>query len=411
MKVAIVGAGAAGCFCAIALKRMLPQAQVDVYEAGTRPLAKVAITGGGRCNLTNSFRAVKSLAQVYPRGERLMKKLFSLWDEKQTMQWFEQEGVALVTQEDECVFPLSQDAMQIVRTLTYLMHQLGITLHTRHRLRQLQQRGVGYSLSFADASQSEVQADKVVLAIGGCPSRRLLTPLDDLQLPVVDPVPSLFAFQINDAALHALMGCVVEDAVAFLAGTKFRTQGPLLITHWGMSGPAILKLSSHAARHLAECDYQATLCINWMGEANEDEVRVMLQDLQRRHPQRLLINEYPTRFTARLWEMLCTRAGMDADTKWCDLAGRRLNKLVSLLTADAYPVSGKSKFKEEFVTCGGISLSALRGTTMEMKEHPGLYAAGEVLDVDAVTGGFNLQAAWTMGYAVAKSIADAATNH
>lgn len=406
MKIGIIGGGAAGCFCAIEVKRRIPQAEVMVFEAGAKALAKVAITGGGRCNLTNSFRQVKSLGQVYPRGERLMKKLLSEWDHRQTMQWWEKEGVKLVTQEDECVFPASQDAMEIVRTLLRLMRELGITLHTNHRVTTIRHKDEGYELQFFGGEAMPKRMDRVVLTIGGCPTERSLRLVEELQLPIENPVPSLFTLNIADEALHALMGCVVEDAVVGLAGTKFRGEGPLLITHWGMSGPAILKLSSHAARHLAETDYRATLCVNWMGVMKEEEVRNVLQSIQCKNAQRQITNEYPTRFTSRLWEYLCQRAGIEGDTKWCDVTGKRLNRLVSTLTADSHEVVGKSRFKDEFVTCGGIALTALRGTSMEMKDHPGMYAAGEVLDVDAITGGFNLQAAWTMGWKVAKSIAE-----
>lgn len=406
MKIGIIGAGAAGCFCAIEVKRRIPQAEVMVFEAGAKALAKVAITGGGRCNLTNSFRQVKSLGQVYPRGERLMKKLLSEWDHRQTMQWWEKEGVKLVTQEDECVFPASQDAMEIVRTLQRLMRELGITLHTNHRVTTIRHKDEGYELQFMGGEAMPKRMDRVVLTIGGCPTERSLRLVEELQLPIANPVPSLFTLNIADEALHALMGCVVEDAVVGLAGTKFRGEGPLLITHWGMSGPAILKLSSHAARHLAETDYRATLCVNWMGEMKEEDVRNELQLIQRENTQRQVANEYPIRFTSRLWEYLCRRAGIEGSTKWCDVTGKRLNRLVSTLTADSHEVVGKSRFKDEFVTCGGIALTALRGTSMEIKDHPGMYAAGEVLDVDAITGGFNLQAAWTMGWKVAKSIAE-----
>lgn len=410
MRIAIIGAGAAGCFCAIHLKRLIPDAEVVVYEAGKRPLAKVAITGGGRCNLTNSFVGIKSLKQVYPRGEKLMKKLFCEWNHSQTMQWFEQEGVRLVTQPDECVFPQSQDAMQIVNTLINCMKNNGVKLHTSHRARAITPCEDGYMIRFDETGSSEAFYDKVVVAIGGTPSARQLSLLDALQVEIAPPVPSLFTFNINDKALHELMGCVVENVTTSLAGTKFQGEGPLLVTHWGMSGPAILKLSSRGARYLAECNYHSTLCINWMGDTNEEEVRQMISDIQHRHAQKLAGNEYPSNLTGRLWVFLLQRSGIGEQTRWCELTGKRLNKLISTLTADSYDIEGKSRCKEEFVTCGGVALSNLRGTSMELRQHPGVYLAGEVLDVDAITGGFNLQAAWTMGYAVATNIAKSCTS-
>lgn len=409
MKIAIVGAGAAGCFCAIHVKRLIPSADVVVYEAANRPLAKVAITGGGRCNLTNSFRQVRDLAHVYPRGERLMKKLFSQWNHADTMQWFQQEGVPLVTQTDECVFPQSQDAMDIVRTLLYIMRGLGIDVRTGHPVQRVEPLADGYRLHFRHDIHPATDCDKVVLTIGGCPTMRQLAIFESLQVDVVTPVPSLFTFNIDDRALHELMGCVVERAQVSLAGTKFRADGPLLITHWGVSGPAILKLSSYSARYLAEHDYKASLCINWMTGDAEEDVRQRLAAMASNNRQRLVANEYPSHLTSRLWQFLLQRSHVPAEMKWCDLSGKRLNKLVSVLTADTYPIVGKCKFKEEFVTCGGIALSSLRGTSMELRHHPGVYVAGEVADVDAITGGFNLQAAWTMGVAVAREIAKTAS--
>ena len=258
MKVAIIGAGAAGCFCAVNLKRNNPDAVVEVFEAGARALAKVAITGGGRCNLTNSFEGIRNLAEAYPRGDKLMKRMFSIFDHEATMHWFEGEGVRLVTQTDHCVFPASQDAMQVVNTLLRGMERCGVILHTRHkamRLSPIEGEAMRYEIAFMVDGEREVvrDFDKVVVTTGGCPKRSGLGFLDTLDLEVVTPIPSLFTFNINDP-ITSLMGAVVEGASVRLAGTKFKSTGPLLITHWGMSGPAILKLSSYAARYLADND-------------------------------------------------------------------------------------------------------------------------------------------------------------
>lgn len=392
MHIAIIGAGAAGCFCAINLKRMLPSSQVEVFESGSRALAKVAITGGGRCNLTNTFAQIRSLKEAYPRGEQVIKRAFHLFDHNATRQWFEKAGVRLVEQPDQCIFPASQDAMQIVHTLLYNMERLGVVLRLSHRI--------------TDIATLQQQFDAVVVTTGGSPKASGLSFLDSLHLDIAEPIPSLFSFNIADASLHELMGTVVNDTCTLLAGAKFRAQGPLLITHWGMSGPAILKLSSHAARHLHDSNYKAQLLVNWMGEASEEEVRNLLQSYIATSPAKQIQNVHPSQFTSRLWNFLIQRASLHAEQRWAEVGKKQINKLVAILTADAYDIEGQSRHKEEFVTCGGVALSNINPNTLECKQHPGIYFAGEVLDVDAITGGFNLQAAWSMGYVVAKSICD-----
>lgn len=395
--VAIIGAGAAGCFCAVELARLRPGWNITVHEAGTKPLAKVSVTGGGRCNLTNSFAGVSDLSQAYPRGHRLMKRLFHVFDHQDTWHWFESEGVPLVLQDDQCVFPQSQDAMQIVGTLLERMREAGVRLRTGHRLASL---APGWRLTFADGS--EETADYVVVTTGGSPKRSSLGFLDLLDLEIVEPVPSLFTFKVPGAP-RELMGTVVKDVTVSLPGTKFKAGGPLLVTDWGFSGPAILRLSSYAARHLAGCSYRAPLLVNWMNDT-EDSVRSLLARFLREHPQKQLSSIYPEVLTGRLWTCLLERAQLRPDLRYAELGTKGLNRLVAVLTADPYGIEGKAAFKEEFVTCGGVSLSEINPNTLEAKRFPGLYLAGEVLDVDAVTGGFNLQAAWTGGYVIAHSL-------
>lgn len=422
MKVAIIGAGAAGCFCAVNLKRMLPDAHVEVFEAGQRPLAKVAITGGGRCNLTNTFAQVKSLQQVYPRGHKLMKRLFHQFDHEQLMAWFEAEGVRLTVQPDQCVFPASQDAMQIVHTLLHLMHRSGVIVSCSQRILEVAPVVSEASPSAAPpkyrlttASRSAL-FDAVVITTGGSPKAAGLSFLSPLNLTLEAPVPSLFTFKV-DNPITELMGVVVEETVVSLAGTKFKAEGPLLITHWGMSGPAILKLSSQAARHLADCQYQAQLIVNWLGGRNEDEVRQQLDSLLQDNPQKQIGSVHlstshalktgaSSPLTSRLWHYLLNGSGIAPERRCAEVGRKQLNRLASLLTCDTYAISGQSRFKEEFVTCGGVALCNVDPNTLECRQHPHLYFAGEVLDVDAITGGFNLQAAWTMGYCVAKSISE-----
>lgn len=406
MRVAIIGAGAAGCFCAVNLKRLLPKAEVHIFESGNRPLAKVAITGGGRCNLTNSFNGISSLGQAYPRGERLMKRLMYQFSHTDTFDWWTKEGVNLVTQPDECVFPKSQDAMQIVTTLTSLMTQLRVKVSLGHRVVSVSHDS-DYLLSFADCNNCpEEHADVVVVTTGGSPKLSGLNFLQPLNLKFENPVPSLFTLCIANKALTTLMGTVVEHVSVSMSGTKFKSVGPLLITHWGMSGPSILKLSSYAARHLAEQDYKAHILVNWMGEASQEEVASVLRKISDDNPSKLVSNCYPSVLNSRFWQYLLNKMGLPEDTRWQTLGKKNFNRLVALLSSDDYEVNGKGQFKEEFVTCGGVALSNLDANTLECKTHQNLYFAGEVTDVDAITGGFNLQAAWTMGYVVAKSIAN-----
>lgn len=410
MKIAIIGAGAAGCFCAVELKRRMPSASVEVFEAGTKALAKVAITGGGRCNLTNSFEGISSLSAAYPRGDKLMKRLFRTFDQRSAWQWFENEGVKLVLLEDHCVFPASQDALEIVNTLLTRMRQAGVVLHTRHKVSGIATRSEGgYTISVAEPVEAtkrlEYFADIVVVTTGGSPKLSGLGMLDGLDLEIVPPVPSLFTFNLPSSPVRELMGTVVENASASLVGTKFKASGPLLITHWGMSGPAILKLSSYAARYLAENEYAATLSVDWFGDAGEQDVRDRITALSKDNPQKQILNTHPSELPSRLWTYLATKCGIREDARWAELGSKGINRLVNTLINDEYQIRGKSRFKEEFVTCGGVALSNINLNTLESKNHPGLYFAGEVLDVDAITGGFNLQAAWSMGYTVARSIA------
>lgn len=405
MRIIIVGAGAAGCFAAIQIKRKSPDAVVTVLESGSKPLAKVAVTGGGRCNLTNSFAEVRSLDKVYPRGARLMKRLLRGFSHEDTCAWFEREGVRLVTQDDQCVFPKSQDAMEIVDTLMRLMQRHGVVLKTGHRVERIEKQEGQFVVGMTDENIKPLTADAVIVTTGGGQTASAFRMFDSLGLEIVPPVPSLFSLCLPGYPVSAMMGTVVDDAVVSLAGTKFKAQGPLLITHWGMSGPAVLKLSSYAARWLNEHDYKATMLVNWLGGSGEQDVVEMLAGYVSEHSQKNLTNVYPRRLNSRLWHYLLEQSRLFPETKWGELGKKGANRLVNTLTNHAFRVDGKNRFKEEFVTCGGISLSEVNPKTLESRACSGLYFAGEVLDVDAITGGFNLQAAWTMGYTVAESVA------
>ena len=382
MKTAIVGGGAAGFFAAINLKEMCPEMQVTIFEKSKKVLAKVEVSGGGRCNCTNSFEAVTDLQQVYPRGHRLLKRLFKTFDYRDAYEWFEAHGVRLTTQDDNCVFPMSQDSHTIINMFLAEAKRHGIEIRTQCKIESLEQ------LKDYDF--------KVITTGGGTASMA--------GVPTIEAVPSLFTFSIEDEALRALMGTVVEDATASIPGTKFKSNGPLLITHWGMSGPAILKLSSHAARELHEHNYQMLLAVNWTS-LKEPEIQQELQEMIIRHPQKQIATIRPLGLPSRLWDYLVAKTlGERAQNRWQNLNQKELNRLTNALCNDQYQIAGRSAFKDEFVTCGGIDLSGINPNTLEAKTLPQLYFAGEVLDIDGITGGFNFQAAWTTAYVVSMAI-------
>lgn len=394
--VAIIGGGAAGCFCAANLGRSMRDARVTVYEAGRRPMSKLALTGGGRCNLTNSFEGVGNLREVYPRGYNLMKRCLSVFGPEDTWRWFESEGVRLYTQDDGRVFPVSDDAMEIVGTLSGMMERYGVALECGRRVTALD-KGDRFRIGFADGSEDE--ADVVVVTSGGATAGLA----GGLGIDIVPEVPSLFTLRIDDAGLRSLMGSVAPNAVLRLEGTSLRSSGPLLVTDWGVSGPSVLKLSSYAARHLADEGYKAGLVIDWTG-ASEAETLEWVRSTIGRSGAKLVCNVHPDGLSERLWRHITGRAGIRDNSRWAEAGSRTVNRLVTALTADRYEISGKGSYKDEFVTCGGVSLSEVEAGTLEARKCPGLFFAGEVLDIDAVTGGYNLQAAWSTAYSVYRKI-------
>ena len=390
MKTAIIGGGAAGFFLAINLKEMRPEMAVTIFEKSKQVLAKVEISGGGRCNCTNSFAEVGDLSEVYPRGHRLMKRLMKGFSQEDAYNWFERHGVRLTTQEDQCVFPMSQDSHTIINCFLAEARRHNIEIRTEAKIDLLEQLS---------------DYDFIAVTTGGSPKADGLRWLRDLGHEIETPVPSLFTFLIADEALHALMGTVVENVVTLIPGTKMRAEGPLLITHWGMSGPAILKLSSYGARLLAEQHYQAPLAVNWT-KRRDTEVLTLLNEVMIRNAQKQLKTVPPCGLPSRLWVYLVEKClGERSNGRWGSLNKKELNRLANLLSGgDSYQIAGRAAFKDEFVTCGGISLSAVNPATLESRHVPHLFVAGEVLDIDGITGGFNFQAAWTTAYTVACAI-------
>ena len=402
MDIAIIGGGAAGFMAAIVARRTNPASKVTIFERAQKVLAKVEITGGGRCNVTNSFAAITDMKQAYPRGHKLMKRLMKTFSHEDTYRWFEQHGVPLVTQEDECVFPKAQDSHAIINCLVRQANELGVTICCRHRLVNIHRMEDGrLKLEFENGSHRVFH--RTIITTGGSPNGRGLQYLAQLGHDIEPPVPSLFTFNIKDRAFCDLMGTVVEPVVTTIPGTKLRAKGPLLVTHWGVSGPAVLKLSSYAARLLAENDYKAPLAISWTGELTRQEVEENLLKLQTANPRKQVATLHPFGLPSRLWVYILSKLDIDAVKPWAEIGRKTLNRMIETLVNDQYTIAGKGAFREEFVTCGGVSLSSVNSKTLESKVCPNLFFAGEVLDIDAITGGFNLQAAWTTGFIAGKS--------
>lgn len=402
-NIAIVGGGAAGFMAAITAKQICPNAAVCIFEKGKTVLSKVAITGGGRCNLTNTFAQVTNLKQVYPRGDKLMKRLFRAFDYQDTYQWFENNGVKLTIQSDERIFPQSQTAQSVVDCLIKLARKLGVRIYTNHALVgiSLQENG---DIELHFKQQQPLVFNRVAITMGGTPRAEQLNFLADIGHKIEPLCPSLFTFNINDKLFTSLMGTCVERVYLSIPSTKLRSEGAFLITHWGCSGPATLKLSAYAARIINQCKDRFCIAVNWVHQTNTNVVAEKLHETAIIHAQKQLGTIAPYHLPTRLWAYLIERTGLTIQQKWSELGRKSINKLTEMLTNDIYHVLGKGKWKEEFVTCGGVSLASVKPNTLESKVCNNLFFAGEVLDVDAITGGFNLQAAWTTGHIVGENI-------
>jgi len=401
MRIAVIGGGAAGFFAAINIKEKFPTYNVTIFEGSQDVMSKLLLTGGGRCNLTNTFENVKDLKNVYPRGNKLMKRLFKTFDNQGTYSWFTSRGINLYAQDDDRVFPSSNDSHTIVDFFLEDSQRLGINIAVKHKLIGLIKSEDVFHLTFDSAK--EVTADKVVVTTGGHHNLSSYSYLADLGHEVVSPVPSLFTFNVKDEQLHLLTGTSVPNVTVGIPSQKMRAEGSLLITHWGFSGPATLRLSSYFARYIHEKNYKFQISINWTGESNQT-VRDALNNALDSSSNKFLSKIHPYGFSSRLWEYLLQRSGLPNDKRWNELGNKGMNKLTETLTNDIYSVDGKGKWKEEFVTAGGIALSSINLSTLESKNVAGLFFAGEILDIDAITGGFNLQAAWTTAFTVAQNL-------
>lgn len=398
-KVAVIGGGAAGFFAAIHAAQ--GKHEVHLFEKSTKLLAKVKVSGGGRCNVTHDCDHASQLIQYYPRGGRSLKKGFEIFGTKHSKSWFEERAVPLKVEADGRVFPKSDSSQSIVDCLFNEAHRQGVKIHLKTELKKLKPKTKGFFLLLND---KEEYFDKVILANGGHPKRKAYEWLVDLGLEISDPIPSLFTFNCPSYKMKDLMGLSVANGSVQIPGSKWKESGSILITHWGFSGPGIIKLSAWAARDLYEKDYHFPILINWT-KFKEEEIRKSLQDYKTEHPKKKICSNPMFDISTRLWRHLALKAGVDEELRYLDISKKILNKWVEHLVRDEHLVEGKTTFKEEFVTCGGVELSNMNLKNFECKNVKDLFIVGELLNIDGLTGGFNFQNAWTSGFLAGSSAA------
>jgi predicted Rossmann fold flavoprotein len=399
--VVVVGGGAAGYFAAIACAEAAPKLRVILLERAAKVLGKVKISGGGRCNVCHAEYDPRELVKSYPRGSKALLGPFHRFCSGDTQGWFESRGVALKTEPDGRMFPVTDSSQTIIDCLTGAAAEAGVEVFTQSNVTALQPQPSGkWSVS---TTREDYICDRVLLAPGS--NNRIWDLLADLGHHIVPPVPSLFTLNIKDERLQGLPGIATEAEVR-ATGTKLHESGPLLVTHWGLSGPAVLRLSAWGARILAERKHQFELRVNWVPGHHPQSMEDALRQLREAHPRQQLGTRSRFDLPGRLWKRLVEAAGIPEDRKWAETGNAQLRKLAAELCDGLYQVAGKSTFKEEFVTAGGVRLSEVNFRTMESKLLPGLYLAGEILDIDAITGGFNFQAAWTTGWIAGQALAE-----
>lgn len=402
----VIGGGAAGVFCAVTAARLNPHLQVMIVEKTGKLLQKVKWSGGGRCNVTHACFEIAEMACRYPRGQHFVKKTFHQFFTTDTITWFEQRGVLLKTEDDGRMFPKANTSQAIIDCLQHEMSQYRVQVQFHRQVQLIEPVTDGYNLHFTNG---EVAACAyVVLAAGGQNKTEQFAWLENLSLQIATPVPSLFTFNFPDHPLNQLSGISVTDAIVRISGFKMPVQGPVLITHWGISGPAVLRLSAFAAIFLAEKNYQYELVITWCTGFTEITFLQKIQSLRSSHPAQKTINGNFTTLPARLWQYLLQTVAIDEHKRWADLTGTHMKNLALAACSFRIQANGKTTYKDEFVSAGGIELIEIDANTMMSRRYPGLYFSGEILNVDGITGGYNFQHAWTSGFIAGKHIAKVA---
>ena len=400
-KIVIIGGGAAGYFTAINAKESNPYLDVTILEKGKDVLQKVKISGGGRCNVTHACFEPKELVKFYPRGEKELLGPFHQFMTGDTFEWFDDRGVPLKIEGDNRVFPEANTSQSIIDCFQKAVATLGIKVLTNHGVNSVTKKDDLWSIH---TKEQVFEADQLVIAAGS--SKKVWELCETLDHSVIAPVPSLFTFNINDKRLVDLLGISVPNATVTITGTKLEASGPLLITHWGMSGPAVLKLSAFGARILADKNYQYNVAVNWLSRPTDKVLNVLL-NLKKKEPRKTVILKSPfTEVSRRLWERFVLFSDIDKTENWADLNSAQLEKLANQLTKGIYNANGRTTFKDEFVTAGGVDLKEINFKRFESRKHSNLFFVGEVLNIDAVTGGFNFQNAWTGGFICAKALAE-----
>jgi len=400
-KIAVIGGGAAGFFSALSVKYHHPEAEVQLFESSQKLLAKVKVSGGGRCNVTHDCTEISKLIKHYPRGGKFLKKTFIQFSVKDTISWFHQRNVDLKVEEDGRMFPESNDSQTIIDCLMRDAQEMGVQIQLQSPILELNKLE-NDKLRILNRNEEAFECDKVIIATGGSPKRAGFDWLSKLGHKIESPVPSLFTFNMPSDSIKDLMGLSSANSLVRVESSKLRSEGPILITHWGMSGPAILKLSAWGAREFNTSDYNFAIRVSWLGLEKEDDIRELIENEMIESPKKQLSNLVFHQLPNRLWLHLLVKMNVSPQKLLGDLSKKEINKMTDILFNDRYEVSGKTTFKEEFVTCGGISLDQVDPHTLESKVVPGLFFAGEILDIDGVTGGFNFQAAWTTGFVAGK---------
>ena len=403
-KLIVIGGGAAGFFCAVNAAKNNPSLHITILEKTSKLLSKVKVSGGGRCNVTHNCFEVPELLTKYPRGNHFLKKTLYQFGTQDTIDWFNQRDVTIKTEKDGRMFPDTNSSQTIIDCLLREVNLYGIEIIMNADVKAIHQETESFCIITNEGRQ--YTAGYVCVACGGFPKLHHFDWLAALGHTIQSPVPSLFTFNIPHNDITQLMGISIESAVVKITGSKLSQQGPLLITHWGLSGPAILKLSAYGARELSDKQYLFSILINWIPPYTEQSLRETWQALQTPLSSQYLDHKNPFNLPSRLWQYLLQQAKITSDMRWSSLPANHRNKLIQTLTAQDFQVQGKTTFKEEFVTCGGISLSEIEPNTMQSRKVPKLFFAGEIIDVDGITGGFNFQHAWTSGWIAAKAIGE-----